>query len=135
MENRRIDYRHTFEEPERLPVSLHVGAAELHGEVLDLSVAGMAVRLDEPAAIRPRDRLHVDLSLAGDQKVALPAVVVHGQQAPTPHLGLRFLPAADLQASDARDRLLWRFLVAQQQRERRLRAIRPDSAKIIRKND
>lgn len=125
MENRRQDYRHAFPPPERRRVHLtaNTGTAKTGtmGEILDLSLGGMRVRLPESAApLSPQQRYRVELSLAADEPLALDAEVVHGKNDPENGCGMHFLEVVDLGARAARERKLWKFLIDEQLRQRRL---------------
>jgi c-di-GMP-binding flagellar brake protein YcgR len=121
MENRRQDFRHAFPPPERRRVHLTAATGTATGEILDLSLGGMRVRLEPAGALKPRQRYRVQLSLTADEALALDAEVVHGRNDPENGCGLHFLPLVDLRASDARERRLWKFLLDEQLRQRRIR--------------
>lgn len=121
MENRRQDYRHTFEPHERLQVEVLPTAAHqpIRGEILNLSVGGMAVRLLQPVPVTPYQRLRVTIPLATEQTLTLSAEAVHTHTTPEPQLGCRFLPLADPHATERRDQSLWCYLLDAQRRSRR----------------
>jgi c-di-GMP-binding flagellar brake protein YcgR len=122
MDNRRQDYRHTFEPAERLHVELTRadGSAVLTGEIVNLSVGGMLVALPHACPFKPAERCHVQFAIEPERPLAIRAAVVH-LAADRAGAGLRFLPLANLDAGEARERALWRFLLDEQRRARRAR--------------
>jgi c-di-GMP-binding flagellar brake protein YcgR len=128
MENRRQSYRHPF--PESEPVGVEITASEgqppLRGELLDLSVGGMKIRLDAGhevsvgghltvrAVRRQSPPLRLLLGLAGQVK----HVEQEGRHV---CLGLQFLPQAMAPADDTREGKLSRFLAEEQRRILRTR--------------
>jgi hypothetical protein len=120
VENRRHDYRHTFPPDDRLRVELSTpsGRPLSAGQIVNLSVGGMAVDLGEEAVRLAEDepvRAHFAIP-HGLRRFALEPAVVHTGGGP---LGLRFLPLADAAAQDERERALWVFLLDEQRRLRR----------------
>jgi c-di-GMP-binding flagellar brake protein YcgR len=121
MQNKRLDYRYPFAPAERRRVEIKPdGASEttLQGEIVNLSVSGVAVRLDSAAPPQRHARLRLRFVLGADQEMALPAEVMHGGDPDGQVWGLRFLPLADLAATEARERIVWRFLMQEQRRAR-----------------
>jgi hypothetical protein len=117
MVNRRQDYRHPFAPLERLHAGFTTSAGQRPGQVVDLSLGGLAAELaaDGPP-LHPGDIVQVHLTLGPDQPLALRACITHGQDL---RIGCRFLSLADATAQSARERRLWNFLL-QEQRRRRL---------------
>jgi len=116
MENRRQDYRHAFPPGERFAVQLEApgGRWSATGEVVDLSLGGMAVRLDAPAAaFGVDDRILARLRVPSP--LALNAAVAHAGEGGR-RLGLRFLSSASGAADGTRERVLWAFLLDAQRR-------------------
>lgn len=125
MENRRQNYRHSFDSEQVLRADLYRPGqrAVLACDVLDLSLGGMRARLREFAGslcvgdflitrlIGRNDPALVDLSLS------IPSQVVSEEQrGEERHYGLSFLPIADPRANDHIERTLSRFLLAEQRR-------------------
>ncbi len=130
MKNQRHDYRHAFTLGEGCRVEMmpeRGSGTTLRGEIADLSVSGAGVRLDAAAALPPlHARLRVRFVLGTDQPIALPAEVVHGAGLGAKVCGMRFLPMADLAATEARGKLVWKYLLQEQRRQRevKLRTLR-----------
>src|SRR5207253_3217264 len=122
MENRRRDYRHPFVPHERLSVHLSKDAVPetWQGEIVDLSVSGMGVRIADPAfLISANDRLRATFALGSGKPMTLLAENIHATLDTGPCFGFHFLPPAEAAASDARERDLWAFLLEQQRQLRR----------------
>ena len=122
-ENRRRDYRHPFLPTDTRPVDLELLAhpATTMGEILDLSLGGMRVRLDKKVdPPKPNDRLRVRSAIPGmDSSLGLASVVVHSQTTPDGHFcGIHFLSSTNPTADDGREKALWRFLMDEQRRGR-----------------
>jgi hypothetical protein len=122
MENRRFDYRHTFPPDDRLRVEISTtrGRRLLTGEIINLSVGGMAVALGDGAAPpRESDRVRAHFAIPhGLRRLALESAVVHTPAGEGP-FGLRFLALDDPDAQDEREKALWVFLLDEQRRLRR----------------
>ena|SRR5208282_3916440 len=126
MENRRQYYRHLFTPGRRLRVQLGLpgSGARYNGEVIDLSIGGMRVRLKD--AIQPvpgDDQLLAEISRKSGAEVefqlGLTADIVHSEaHADTRDYGIRFLPVQNAAASETRERAIWRFLIQEQRRTR-----------------
>ena len=123
MENRRQDYRHIFRPHERRQVQMSAAAAgTLRGELLDLSLGGVRVRLPGGAPpLKPQERCRVQLEVDSDQALLFDAEVIHREPDPEASCGLRFLPLVDVNAWELRERRLWKFLLEEQRRLRRQR--------------
>lgn len=123
MDNRRADYRHAFRPHERPAIAVHVRDAACRGEIVDLSLRGMAIQLESPVPLTPHDRIHAEIEIPGDEKLSLMGEVIHRAQPSSRQFGMRFLLPADLNAAESRDRVLWRFLMQEQRRQRRERSL------------
>jgi len=125
MENRRRDYRYHFPHPSGLRAQLALAGAKpvrLVGEIVDLSIGGALLRIDEQAAdLTSRSRWIVQFSLPAQEPLSLSATFVHGETAGTPVCGFEFPPLADVAAQEHRDRVIWRFLLDEQRKLRRER--------------
>ncbi len=126
MENRRQDYRHTFAPPRQLRVELHAPGRRVAsvGDIVDLSVGGMKIRLHEgtpPLALAERCWASSTLPV-GDLQLALHATVVHVQMGTSGcYYGLHFLPSVDPCVDEKREQAIWRFLLEEQRRALRQR--------------
>jgi c-di-GMP-binding flagellar brake protein YcgR len=122
MENRRQHYRHGFTPTHSFVVRLQSpdGSLAVEGELVDLSVGGMCIcapgLTKEDAetwiATLPLDTEAVPLNI--------PAQRVHRRGGAAAFCGFRFLDAADGQMSEEREKAIWKFLLREQQRRRRL---------------
>jgi len=123
MSNRRYDYRHHFAPDDRLRVELaFTGGRRAVGQIVDMSVGGIAVALDDPTCrFDPADAVSAHFAIPhGLRRFALASAVVHRRAADEGnHFGLRFLPLDNLDAQESRDKSLWVFLLDEQRRERR----------------
>jgi c-di-GMP-binding flagellar brake protein YcgR len=120
MQNRRLNYRHSFDADDRLPVELLPPSREsLGGQIVDLSVTGMKVRLTNKERDLPAgERLLTGMSLPGLRtRLRLSATVVYDEPRSDAHyLGLRFLPSANRFADENCDKQIWLFLMDEQRR-------------------
>lgn len=123
MENRRNEFRHIFPLNDQLRVELASVYLPrmITGQVVDLSVAGMAVDLGEQALwLREGIYCLAHFNIPhGLRHFALESQVISTRQG-TGHgrLGLYFLPLPDLERQEERERLLWEFLLDEQRRVR-----------------
>jgi hypothetical protein len=126
MENRRQNYRLAIPPELRLSAALRpLGSdTELVGGVVNFSVGGLAVALDAGAALGPAVPCTVRLALPGSPDGVLARASITHQQPSGPQqiFGLRFAPLLDPVANENRERLLWRFSLEEQRRQRRERA-------------
>ncbi len=119
MENRRANYRHSFAMQAGVEVELEcvLHSLTIFGRLVDLSVGGMKVRLWAPCV---RDLANDDWILCASipdlpgTPVLLSSVVYSWRDGAVGYCGMRFLPLADAKANEARDQLLWRFLLDEQ---------------------
>ena len=129
MENRRQNYRISFEPEQLLRAELYRPGqrAVLACDVLDLSLGGMRARLRELTGVLcvgdflitrllgRDDPAPIDLSLS------IPSQVVSFEErGEERYFGLSFLPIADPHANDHIERTLSRFLLAEQRRKRQI---------------
>ncbi|HKI35959.1 MAG TPA: PilZ domain-containing protein [Gemmataceae bacterium] len=125
MNNRRNDYRHPFAVDDRLRVELTAagGRRLAAGQIVDLSVGGLAYLGDAPIRLDPAHPVVVHFAIPhGLRRLAIPAAVVYtGAEEEGSPFGLRFLPLDDADAQEERDKALWVFLLDEQRRERRRR--------------
>jgi hypothetical protein len=135
MDNRRADYRHPFALRERFEVELEsvLHSQTVAGRLIDLSVGGMKVHLLDQQTPVPDSwitRAYVP-ELPGSP-VLLGTIVYCRPGAEGGICGVRFLPLADSKANDARDKVIWRFLLDQQRRLVRQRRWDPEPTSLLR---
>ena len=118
--NRRLSYRHEFEEAGRL-LRVRLDSAwqplRLVGKVRDLSLGGMNVSILEPAVSLDPFRLCLaELRITEDCRPGrLTAEIVYINDGPDGRrCGMRFLPLIEPLLNEKRDKTLWRFLLEQQ---------------------
>ena len=123
MENRRQTYRHPFLEPGSIEVEIAAadGQQSLRGEILDLSVEGMKVRLEAKNALELGGQLTILLIRRQTPPVHLPLRLVGQVKHIEPDgryicLGVQFLELATASAGDSGERKLSRFLAEEQRR-------------------
>lgn len=128
--NRRQDYRHRFEPDGQLPAE--VLSAQRHeplaGEIVNLSVSGMLVRVDYlTIPFTPDEQLIVSVKSPEDNfHLTVRTELVHKRvQDGSRYYGLRFLRPISPAASASRDDQVWRFLLEQQRRTLRRREGQP----------
>jgi c-di-GMP-binding flagellar brake protein YcgR len=128
MNNRRETYRHSFTTAEQVEVELALPGEQTtrRGEVIDLSIEGMQVRLDVGASPRVEEELTARLLGRPVPPVQLGLSVIsqvkyvrrHGSHV---YCGIHFLTAASPAVNDQRESTLGRFLAEEQRRELRRR--------------
>jgi c-di-GMP-binding flagellar brake protein YcgR len=128
MENRRQTYRHAFDPEEALRVALLKPGTDhpIDCELLNLSLGGMRVRLrDDARSLRAGDSV-VSRLLGRDSpepvelSLALPSQIVHlERRLGSVDCGVHFLPTANPGTNENIERILARFLIAEQRRLRR----------------
>jgi hypothetical protein len=121
MENRRQHYRHDFAPTRQFVVRLQTseGAPVGQGELINLSIGGACVyapALRKQAAEKWIVTLSLDATAA---PLTIPVERVYARD-DRACCGLRFLDAADLPEQEERDRILWKFLLAEQRRRRQI---------------
>lgn len=127
MENQRQTFRHRFELEETLRVELQFPGKKVvvRGDLFDLSLGGMRLRVDKPPADLQVGK-SVTARLIGREAVhpvsldlVVPARIVYLRpHEDATHCGLRFLPTASANANEALERSLSRFLLSEQRRKR-----------------
>ena len=126
MTNRRNYYRHHFTGPDRLWVLLEP-SLERHpfqGEIIDLSVDGMRVRLASSASSPALDSAIIarpcipamEVPLGMNARVVYDALVGNQRD-----LGLQFLSSANPALDEKRQNVIWHYLLDQQRRTLRAR--------------
>jgi c-di-GMP-binding flagellar brake protein YcgR len=126
-DNRRNDYRHSFRLFDRVSVELHTPGLRqaLIGEILDLSLGGMKVRIKERnLPLHCRDPITARSRVPGiNQTTGLKATVVYSQSTNEGQtLGLQFLSLDD----EDREKAMWLYLLDQQRAQRRRLMIQPN---------
>jgi c-di-GMP-binding flagellar brake protein YcgR len=128
MENRRQSYRHPFptSEPVGVEIAPPEGQPPLRGELLDLSVGGMKIRLDAAHPVSVGGHLTVRLV----RRQTPPLRLLLGMAGEVKHveqdgrhvcLGLQFVQQGEAPAGETRERELSRFLAEEQRRVLRTR--------------
>lgn len=122
MDNRRAHYRHAFPTAERPRVELELpeGRGTCAGEIINLSLGGMQVRLPERLpALDLLARVVARPALPG-ARLATPSTLVYARpEGVGVRCGLAFFRSVHPWGDDTRDKALWRFLLGAQVRQRR----------------
>ncbi len=123
MENRRKNYRHSFPPAEGRHVDLELPARRgtTTGEILDLSIGGMRIRLDKGVdPPKPNDMLRVRSAIPGmDARHGLASAVVYSRTTQDGHYcGIQFLSSTNPIADESREKALWRFLMDEQRQDK-----------------
>ena len=134
MHNRRQTYRHSFPPDEELRVELTTldQRTTVSGELTDLSVEGMRVRVKANAAPRVGDQFTARLldraSPPADLGLSFLVQVRHlDRHGADVYCGIHFLPAVQPSLNEQRENALGRFLAEEQRRAiRQLRAAREE---------
>jgi c-di-GMP-binding flagellar brake protein YcgR len=125
MDNRRANYRHAFAFRENIEVELESALTRttFAGQLRDLSTGGMKVWLfDCPPPVSSSEPWITRASVPGLARVYARATIVYQQPAVDGACcGVRFLPLADPRATEAREKLIWQYLLEQQRRPIRQR--------------
>ena len=129
MDNRRRDYRHFFPGPGRLQAVLSSATTSRNvtGEILNLSVGGMALQVDSQTSLPSASQWIVAFSLPSETApLSLRATLVH-QTSSKPLYGFQFHSLADSQANENRERTIWRFLLNEQRTARAQMTLTPQT--------
>lgn len=123
-DNRRRDYRHYFNPHERVRVELNASKPQisLPGAIVNLSIGGMLVQLDDPTVtLRTDDQFRAGFTIPGDRHLTFQAVVnrIQTWEGAVCH-SFRFFPLLDPAENEARERALWLFLLDEQRRRGRI---------------
>ncbi len=121
MENRRSDYRVVFTLQDALPVKLESMPLRqaLQGQVVDLSVGGMRVRFSgHRMQLSPTELWIAQPTLPGlPGSLAMRSAIVYSRARQSgSEYGVHFLPLADRDLTEARAKLIWRFLLEEQRK-------------------
>jgi c-di-GMP-binding flagellar brake protein YcgR len=121
MDNRRECYRHPFDPDESMPVKVEDPAhnRSWEGQLVDLSVTGMCVRVPVPTpGTLPPARVTAKLFLDPAQALSVPVRLVHAESKGPGLLGFEFIESVDPRTNEIREKKLWAFLLQQQRRAR-----------------
>jgi hypothetical protein len=122
MSNQRRHYRHTFDRETRLEIRLlprERGVSSAEGELINLSVGGMRIKLDRlsPGQRTVRDwRVEADLPVECLRRGVLSSVVYREDRPEGVYVGLQFSTMIDEQVELSRDREIGRFLIDEQRK-------------------
>jgi hypothetical protein len=133
MENRRETYRHAFAPWERVSVELSAPGqrSKWTGELVDLSLGGLAIRLQENDRLPPpRGPVTAQFLLPGEtDPLTIQSFVTHWRRDPDSCTwGIHFLPLPQPKAEAGRSKTLWRVLLEEQRQ-----ALRQDHAETTAK--
>jgi c-di-GMP-binding flagellar brake protein YcgR len=122
MQNRRQHYRHAFPANHRLQATLaYQDGVVCHiGEILDLSIGGMGVKLDH-FSVSVEESCAVSFVLGeNNDSTQVRAERVHTHQSSAQYLGLRFLFPIHMPTRDDLERKIAKYLFDVQRYERQL---------------
>jgi c-di-GMP-binding flagellar brake protein YcgR len=130
-DNRRNDYRLSFRHFDHVSVELQTPSVNhvLAGEILDLSLGGMKVRIKERnLPLHSREPLTARSRIPGiNQTTGLKATVVYSQSTNEGQtLGLQFLGLDDPSKNEDREKAMWLYLLDQQRAQRRRLMLQPN---------
>jgi hypothetical protein len=131
-DNRRNDYRHAFRPFDRISVELQTQGAirPVVGEVLDLSLGGMKVRIKEcNLPLFSRDALTAHSIIPGiNAATGLKATVVYCRSTGEgQYVGLQFVGSSEAAVNEDREKAMWLYLLDQQRAQRRRLMLQADS--------
>lgn len=124
-ENRRRDYRHYFNPHERIRVELNATKPQvsLAGAIVNLSIGGMMVQLDDPTlTLKTDDQFRANFTIPpNDRHLTFQTVVnrVQDWDGIICH-SFRYFPLIDPKENESRERALWLFLLDEQRRRGRI---------------
>ena len=123
MRNRRQDYRHCFDDKRRLMVKLSSldERESVIGEVVNLSIGGLCIQSDTLRGSKLDQWIATCMLEPGMPPVKALVEVVYASPSRPTAAGLHFVPSSDLTIQEERERKIWRFLLAEQRRERQER--------------
>jgi hypothetical protein len=121
MENRRQHFRYSFTPKSYWKASFRGldTAASFSAEIVNLSIGGICVRLGPDQTANGRTWI-VTLTLSTHgEPLCIPVERVHPNGAGPGFWGFRFLPLPNAAEQEEHDRLIWRFILDEQRRDRR----------------
>jgi c-di-GMP-binding flagellar brake protein YcgR len=123
MDNRRRYYRHSFIGPPLLQATLSSagGPESRRGEIVNLSVGGMALRLEDQTFLASASQWTIGVCLNRDTPLLLQATLVHQATDNNPSYGFQFHSLAETHANEEREKVIWSFLLDEQRKARRQR--------------
>jgi len=119
MQNRRQHYRHAISPSHQLSVKLQGATASdvVTGELVNLSLGGMCVKLTEPGKRSDRHWI-AELALTHESApMRIPAQAVYTKEGEPNCLGFRFLAVSNSLIQEKNEEIIWKFLLAEQRRE------------------
>ncbi len=122
MQNRREHYRHAFPSNHRLRAWLAKQSGEdgVSGEIVNLSISGMCIKLDSTAAtVEGHYFVRFELNEV-NEALQVRAETVHARQDHDRCLGLRFLFPIHVPTRENLERKISKYLLDVQRYERRL---------------
>jgi hypothetical protein len=130
-DNQRNDYRHSFRSFDRISVELLIPGSNrpVVGEVLDLSLGGMKVRIKgRNLPLYNRDPITARSNIPGiNSPSGLNALVVYCQTTREGQVvGLHFVGTSDPAVNEDREKTMWLYLLDQQRAQRRRLMLQPD---------
>jgi len=124
MDNRRNDYRHAFPTLPPFHAECEILSDKIVGEIVDLSVTGVKLRAAEwPPHAGAGQALRIHLCLAG-VPLTMDAVLIHGPHERNAVIGIYFLPMESTAENEAREKILWSYLLHEQWKSRKLELAR-----------
>lgn len=124
MENRRQHYRYAFTLRSYWKATFHAldRSATFSAEIVNLSIGGICVKPEAGSAIEEEQWI-VGITLSSHaEPLRIPVQRVHRSDGAAGTWGFRFLPMPNAQEQEEQDRVIWRFLLEEQRRDRRVAA-------------
>ncbi len=121
MENRRQHFRYAFTPKSYWKATFRAldGTATFSAEIMDLSIGGICVKAESgPSAAAEKWLVAIELSTHAEP-LRIPVERVHPDGGAPGHWGFRFLPLPNAVEQEEQDRLIWRFILEEQRRDRR----------------
>jgi hypothetical protein len=128
MRDRRQDFRHTFDLARRLMVQCTSlrdrEPGSVIGEILNISVGGLCIQAEALASLGIDQWMASYVLEPGTQPVRAAVTRIYTGLTDPTVAGFQFLPTSNALAEEERERRIWRFLMAEQRRERQRRLAR-----------
>lgn len=121
MQNRRQHFRYSFTPKTYWRATFRAleSANSFSAEIVNLSIGGICVKLERGHAAKgERWIVAVELS-THDEPLRIPVERVHPNGGEPGFWGFRFLPLPSALEQEEQDRLIWRFILEEQRRDRR----------------
>jgi c-di-GMP-binding flagellar brake protein YcgR len=121
MQNRRQHFRYAFTPKSYWKATFHHldTSTAFSAEIVNLSIGGICVKVDAGHLAEGKNWIVAIALSTHDEPLRIPVEWVHPHVGESGLLGFRFLPLPNAMEQEEQDRLIWRFILEEQRRDRR----------------